>query len=230
MESFVAILGGVASALAIASALTAAALWWQQRRVRDRLGTLTHRILRIDKRLVALAVELDGLLARGVAWHGIAIEPPLLRGHLSYLWGQIDELERHRAVVRSLNARGATERFRETVEDAIEVTRQACVTYFDGSLEAYRNAEGQPVPTGAAGRDPLAALGETAIERVLDLRRGMELAIRTVAYQLDREGLAEAYRCHWPATRSEAAALAGTDLWGGEPRPMMHADHPSDPA
>jgi hypothetical protein len=229
VDSFVANLGGAASALAIASALTAAVLWWQQRQVRDCLATLTHRILRIDKRLVALAVELDGLLARGVGWHGIAIEPPLLRGHLNYLWAQIDELERHRAVVRGLNARGATERFRETVEEAIEVSRQACVTYFDGSLESYRSAEGQPVPGGAAGRDPLAALGETAIERVLDLRRAMELAIRTVAYQLDREGLAEAYRCNWPATRSEAAALADLDLWGSEPRPMMHADHPSDP-
>lgn len=230
VESFVAILGGVASALAIGSAIVGATLWWQQRRVRHRLATLTHRVLRIDRRLVALAVELDGLLAQGVGWHGIAIEPPLLRGHLNYLWAQIDELERHRAVVRSLTGRGATDRIRETVEDAIEILRLASVIYFDGSMETYRSAEGQPVPPGAAGRDPLAALGDTETTRVVDLRRSMELAVRTVAHQLGRERVAEAYRCRWPATRAEAAALADSDVWGGEPRPMMHAGEPSDSA
>lgn len=193
------------------------------------LGTLAQRLLRLDRRLVALAVDLDALLTGGVGWHGIDIEPPMLRGHREYMWAQIDELERTRARVRALAARGATERIRETVEEAVETLRQAFVIYFDGTLTSYREAQGDPVPPGATGRDPAAVLHESPTASGLaQLRKSMELAVRTVAYQLERPGIAEGYRCHWPLTRADVAALASTDLWGGEPRPVTHATEPRE--
>lgn len=230
MNDFATMVGAVASAIAIASAVIGVTVWWQQRRVRGDLGTLAYRLLRLDRRLVALAVELDDLLARGVGWHGIAIEPPMLRGHLTYIWAQIDELEWARARVRSLPARGATERIRETVEEAIEALRRAFVIYFEGSMSAYRETGGEPIEPGATGRDPTAALvASPASHELPELRKSMELAIRTVAYQLDAHRVAETYRCRWPATRMEVAAVAKTDLWGSEPRPLMHATHPDEP-
>lgn len=229
LDGFATTVGAVASAIAIASALYGTVVWWRQRRVLGELGSLAQRLLRVDRRLVALAVDVDALLAKGVGWHGVEIEPPMLRGHRDYMWAQIDELERARARVRALAARGATERIRETVEEAIETLRRACVVYFDGTMTAYQEAQGVPMPPGATGRDPTAVLHESPDAGDLpELRKSMELAVRTVAHQLERPGVAEGYRCRWPLTRAEVAALAKTDLWGGEPRPIMHATDPTE--
>ena len=230
MNDFAAMVGAVASAIAIASAALGIIVWWRQRRVRAELGTLADRLLRLDRRLVALAVELDGLLTRGVGWHGIAIEPPMLRGHLTYMWAQIDELEWARARVRSLPARGSTERLRETVEEAIEALRRAFIIYFEGSLSAYQEAGGEPIDPGATGRDPTAVLIASPDSQDLpELRKSMELAIRTAAYQLDAHRVAETYRCRWPVARMDVEAVAESDLWGPEPRPILHATQPDEP-
>lgn len=228
MAAFASTVGAVASAIAIATAV-GAGVWWRQRRVLAELTTQVQRLLHVDRRLVVLVVDIDRLLSRGVGWHGVAIEPPMLRGHRTYMRAQIDELERARARVRALEARGGTDRVRETVEDAIDILRRAYTIYFDGCMDAYGNAGGEPIPPGATGRDPTALLVASAeAEAVRELRKDMELAVRTVAHQLDRPAVAEQFRCRWPVTRFDVGIAAESDLWRGEPQPIMHATDPTD--
>jgi hypothetical protein len=54
------------------------------------------------------------------------------------------------------------------------------------------------------------------------LRPKMELAVRTAAYQLNEEAVAEAYECRWPLIEGELP-LFENDLWGNEPRTLPAA-------
>lgn len=50
MDEFATMVGAVASAIAIASAILAVIVWRQQRQVRGELGTVAHKLLRLDRR------------------------------------------------------------------------------------------------------------------------------------------------------------------------------------
>lgn len=213
--------GAIASALSLVAALIAGLKHWRQRQLRGRLGDHFVRLLRLDRRLIALATETQGILADGVGWHGIAISPPQLRGHLVHLEDQIDELERSKAQVRALPTRDANDRLRETIEAAIDELRTAFLAYRDGIWQAYRDHGGKPIPPGATGRGPIAAL-EHSHEEVAALRSKMELAVRTAAYQLDAEHIAGRYVCRWPTIVGELPNRPSDDLWAGETRPVTH--------
>lgn len=219
MEDFALLVGAIASALSLVATGVVVLRHGRQRILRSRLEVQLGRLLRLDKRFVALATETDRLLSEGVGWFGIAILPPKLRGHVGYLEAQIDELERAKAQVRALPTQGANDRLRETVETVIDNLRTACAVYRDGIWAAYRESSGEAIPPGATGRDPLAALGKSH-ERLRAMRLDMEFAVRTATYQLGVESLAESYECRWPTIRGELPH--GVDLWGAEPRPISH--------
>jgi hypothetical protein len=223
MEDFALAVGAIASALSLVAGAVAVTRYGKQRRIRHRLDTELVRLLRIDRRLVAAVTEVDRILAEGVGWHGFAIPPPKLLGHLDYLDAQINELDRSRAQIRSLPTRDANDRLRETIETVVGSIRAAFVLYRDGTWTAYREHGGEPVPVGATGREPVAAM-EVTPDELVKLRGDMELAVRTAAYQLGRGDLGEHYECRWPVIRADLEDTEGDVLWRGEPRPVTHRE------
>jgi hypothetical protein len=173
------------------------------------------------RRITALAADLDAAFTTGVGWAGWEIWPHALGGRITYLDGTIDGLERDRAAIRAIDATGSTERLRQDIERMAEILRTVATTYRAGTIESYRLCNGEPIPSGAAGREDTPALGSNPGWKVGELRDEFTLLARTVRHRLDDEHGAERLTARWPITRAECEAIRATDSWGSEPQPIL---------
>lgn len=217
---FVEVIGAAASAVALAGTSIGVGRWWRTRRVHRLLTMWVGKLLRYDRRIVALVGELDVAFDAGVGWTGHSIWPHELGGRIAYFDGLIDDLERARAELRAIDASGGTERLRADVERMAEVLRAAARTYRAGTIESYRDSNGAAIQYGASGRDVAPTLGSNSISEFGAVRDEFTLLARTVAYRLGEEDRAEGYRAIWPVFRGECVADIDK-AWGGEPRPIL---------
>jgi hypothetical protein len=224
LNDFATILGAIASAAALVAVAAQVWSWIQQGRRRRRLDEHLHRLWRLDRRLVALISEVEARLTNGVGWYGFSIWPPALRGHLIYLAGLLDELERTTAELRSLDADGPVERLRHDLERLTVVMHEAGELYERGIIDRYRRSNGAAVGVSPAGREPTPALEEEQVDRVERLRREAQLLFRTAYHQLHRENVAERYRTEWPTLHRAFRQPTDPDLWGSEVRPMERSE------
>jgi uncharacterized membrane protein YccC len=204
---FLAVLGGFASALAIATALTAVWRWVRRRRQRHRLEDMTQRLQALADEVKTVAVEIDHRHSAGVEWAGIAIWPEALAPLIDALDRLIDESDLLTARARGIAADAATERLRADVERSAAVLRAAADAYRRGAIANYQNHMGKPIPPGATGRDFSAALTPDGAGEVDQLRKSFTLLIRTCLYQLGRDGDAREYEASWPIRRWEVFEL-----------------------
>jgi hypothetical protein len=225
VEDFAVLVGAVASAVGVVAAALAAIRWWRVRRVRQRLAVAVGRLVRQERRLGRLIIDLDRQLTMGGAWEGWSQWPAYLGGQLTYASGLADEAEREEALVRALDADGAVERLRQDVEEMHQVLHKVAMACLDGTIAAYRNSEGEPVASSPAGRELSPVFTGTEEEELLAARRRFTTLMRSTLSRLGSsdwrsELRAEAFESSWPLYRWESADVDHGKLWDGELAPL----------
>jgi hypothetical protein len=214
------IIGGVAAGLAIFQGIGLAVAWVRRSYVRNRLQGALRRFIRLDRRLTALVAEVTWKFRDGVGWTGWAIWPKPLEGHFTYMANLATELEHDIAAVRGLDADASLERLRADVEELGECLRRAYEIYTDGSIRAYQQSDGEPIPFSATGRALVAPLRDADGAELSQLRRRVRLLVRSAAYQLKEEEWAHLPAGEWAFTETELPTDT-ENLWAaGEPRPF----------
>lgn len=209
---------GVAIVAALAGVLLATRRWSRRRAVSVKLAGHLGRLAKIDRRIAALAVDLEQRQTEGTGWGGWDLPPPHLQSHWTYLDGLQGELEFTIAEVRALDAEVSGERLRGDVEELADVLRRVARLYRAGSAASYRASEGKPTGNSAGGSAPIKPLQEVDLAPAESLRLRTQLLFRTCHYRL--AGSAGREWAEWPIYEWEAARLEGQDLWGGSPRPI----------
>lgn len=222
LQDWVLLTGAFTGAVAVASFFRSTLASIRERRRRHDLVEWLKRVLRIERRLSALAADLDDISVQGVTWAGWEAWPVEARGHAHYLAGFIDETERAEAAVRALDASGPLERLRADVEQLYVILRVAADHYYEGARRHYRDSNGEPSGAGAAGHEPVAMLADHSVDRVRELRANFVTLARSCLYRLGHEGHAEALQVRWPIVRSDVTAAHELNVWATEPRPISH--------
>jgi hypothetical protein len=210
MNLFV-VLGGVASVIAVATAVIA--LWRfvprrREGRKRQReLRQMTNRLKTLAEEVKATAVEIDHRHSDGAQWAGWAIWPESLAPHIDVLDRVIAESEALTAQARGMATDATLDRLRVDVENASMVLRTSANLYRDGTISNYREHMGIPIPPGATGRDTSAALTAETVDALDQTRRAFTVLIRTCLYQLGEEAEAREYDVGWPILRWEIFKL-----------------------
>jgi hypothetical protein len=200
---FVTVLTGVASAIAVATAL--AAIWrigrrWLRRR---HLRRMTERLEALAEQVKATVVEIDHRHSEGVEWTGWSIWPDALSPHIQLLDSVVTESEALTAEARGTATDATLDRLRADVENASVYLRAAADLYRAGTITNYRREEGDPIPPGINGQDTTAALTAETRDVLDGTRRTFTLLIRTCLYQLGEDDEARAYDVGWPSRRYE---------------------------
>jgi hypothetical protein len=225
IKDFPVLVGAIAAALSIVGSGYGGMHWWKARRVRTRLEISVGRLQRQEHRLGGVIRELDRRLAEGPGWAGWSVWPDKLGGELTYAAALADEAEREEAMVRSLDARGADERLRRDVEELHRVLSRVASACVEGTLDANRSSNGDPIPSSPGGREVTPALGSMDEAQLLEARRRFTTLMRTCRHRLGRgdhwsREWAEAFASSWPVYRWEASDVDLDAYWGGEVRPL----------
>lgn len=222
IEEWVLLTGAFTGTVAVATSVRSGLRKLRERRRRSDLIDWLQRLLRIERRLSALAADLDDKFVQGVTSSERDVWPVQLRGHAFYLADLVDEAERAEAAVRAMDTEGALERLRADVEQLYVVFRTAADEYLRGAQRRYRASHEQPTPVGAAADEGVAMLDADAAERVRALRANFMTLTRSCLYRLGNEGHAEALEVCWPIARRDVAAAHELNVWSTEPRPISH--------
>jgi hypothetical protein len=204
---FVTVLTGVASAIAVATAIAAVWRFGRRRLHRNRLRQMTKRLEALAGEVKSTAVAIDHRHSEGVGWSGWAIWPDALGPHIQLLDTVITESEALTAEARGMATDATLDRLRADVENASVYLRNAANLYRSGTIINYRREEGIPIPPGITGRDTTAALTADTVDIFDGTRRTFTLLIRTCLYQLGEDDEARAYDVGWPILRSEIFSL-----------------------
>ncbi len=196
-------LGVGAAAAAVLGLVIGAGRWLMNWRARRNLGAMAATLLDEDDRLTNVASAIDHAFWQGVGWSGWDIWPDSLRPHLATLTTMVDEFDECIARARAVTGYGGTERLRSSIERLATVLRRAAVLYRQGTIQTYQATNGDPLPPGAAARDPTPALrDEDRRAEVEALRDEASLHFRTAAYQARTK--LDVERCaSWPIVRYE---------------------------
>lgn len=205
----IAIVGGVAAILAIWRGLLEAARWYRRRRARASLEWELARLYDLDHELAQVAAEADYGLADGLGWAGWELWPDSLAPLLERLRRLIFELDGMRARVRAQWAEGPVERLRDDIEQLVATLRRTTYLYVQGTIDAYRESQGEPLRWSASGRAPTHALRDDEVrEEVEERRQTARLLFRSSAYQLDLEDAAEREDVAlWPILERDSMSL-----------------------
>jgi len=206
MDNFGAVLGGVASALAIFAAAIAVWRWTRAWRQRRRLRHTVGEIQEAATDLRTTVVQIDHAMSEGVGWAGWAVWPDRLGLHLRALNELILDAEATAARVRGTDVEPRLERLRGDVEQCSLLLRRAAEVYRSGTITNYRAIEGRPVPPGATGRDVTAALHLEDENQLRQVCRDFTHLVRSCLYQVGMDDDARSYEANWPATRAEVFA------------------------
>jgi hypothetical protein len=225
VTTFIAVLGGVASAIAVVTGLAALSRVWRRRRQRDQLRAIVERLQELGEKVKLTAVDIDHCHSGGVGWTGWAIWPAPLGPLIESLERVIEESAALTAQARGLAADQTIERLRADVEYATRWLRDAANRYKDGTIANYRRYEGEPIPPGMTGRDTTAALTAEDGGALEEFRWNFSLLIATCLYQLKDEAAARVYNVAWPILRWEIYNL--DPEW--TPPPPKEAQRPAPP-
>jgi hypothetical protein len=201
---FVAVLGGVASAIAVATFVAAVWRFGRRRSHRHGLRQMTERLKTLADDVKSTAVEIDHRHSDGAEWTGWAVS---LGPHIQLLDRVVTESEALTAQARGMATDSTLDRLRADVENASVVLRTAANLYRDATISNYREHMGIPIPPGATGRDTTAALTAEMVGPLDQTRRTFTLLIRTCLYQLGEEAEARMYDVGWPILRPEIISL-----------------------
>ena len=224
------IIGGVAAALAIVSALLIALRWgyqtFRRRQLLDYLRNAVQELHLLDRTLRETIVTMEHGFSAGFDWTGYAVFTGTLRDCLQGLQEVVVGASDLTARLRSLDATGADERLRRDVETIADGIRRVAPLYIWGIVRSYRaptprtdDARGGwrvHIPPTATGREPARTLREQDREKVREVRLSLRILFRTLTHRLNmpefqREGFAL-----WPTYMAEAytdvADLKHTDL------------------
>lgn len=224
MSTFYGTISAIAASTVIAAFLLSAWKGWQNRQRRQRLWEHLHRLVRLDRRLVALVVEVDQALGRGVGWIDRDTVPPALGGYVIYLQALIAELEITAADLSAMEANGAVERIRSDLVLLAQRLREAMNMYLTGMLATYRQSCG--VPVAYRPRSCTVVLRAEDVTRARELRLQARLLFRTLLRRLRGEHFWNDYECEWPIEVRPSADMGTAELWRGEPQAMTSSLSP----
>lgn len=214
-------LAALAAILAIVGALAQARHVWMDRRLKAQLDAELGRLLRLDRRLVGLIVEVDQALGRGVGWFGYRSAPPSLGGHMNYLYGLSHEFDSTTAALRAMSTSGPVERLRSDLEELTGLMRDAAEAYLKGIWATYRATQGAAVPYDVTVLgSPTVTLCNEDLEEALDRQRQVQLLFRTTLCRLHRDLVGGTYHNQWPTDLRPGPDEDTEDPWRGEPRPI----------
>lgn len=225
IQNFAVLVGAITGAISLAATGYALVRWWKARRVRDRLEISVARLMRQERRLGGVILELDQRLATRSDWAGWARWPMHLGGQLTYASGLADEAEREEALVRALNAQGADERLRQDIEEMHRVLYTVAIGSVDGTVAACRMTHGEPHPVSPGGQEVSPVFTGIDEQTLLEARRRFTTLMRTSLARLGKgdwwsEQRAEGFGSTWTIYRWEGSDVDLATFWGGEVRPL----------
>jgi hypothetical protein len=204
---FVTVLSGVASAIAVATAIFAVWRFGRRWLHRRRLREMTERLEALADEVKSTAVAIDHRHSEGVGWSGWHIWPDALFPHLQVLDRVVTESEALTAEARGMATDATYDRLRADVENASVYLRTGADHYRAGTIANYRREQGIAIPPGINGQDTTAALTAETRDTLDGTRRTFTLLIRTCLYQLGEDDEARAYEVGWPSRRFEIFSL-----------------------